>query len=331
MRAYQLPQATGIDALVRVDLPAPKPGPRQVLIKVAACSLNFRDLAIALGTYRMPAKSNLVPLSDGAGEVVEIGTGVTRVRVGDRVAGCFFQRWIGGPPPADTHSSALGGTIDEMLREYAVLEEDGVVKLPAHLSFEEGASLPCAAVTAWHALAEHARIVAGQTVLAQGTGGVSTFALQFAQLMGAQVIVTSSSDQKLARAKQLGAAQGVNYKVNPEWGKAVLDLSDGGVDHVVEVGGPGTLDLCSTSKSARHICRLHANVRGHEPGYCGDQAQADHRQGVFVRQCTGGVPLFAVSAAFRESRNQCRLMMQQHIRRDDGNLRDQILRLEARC
>jgi len=145
------------------------------------------------------------------------------------------------PPTADTHSSALGGSIDGMLREYAVLEEDGIVKLPAHLSFEEGATLPCAAVTAWHALAEHARIVAGQTVLVQGTGGVSIFALQFARLMGAQVIATSSSDQKLARAKQLGAAHGVNYKANSEWDKAVAELSDGGVDHVVEVGGPGTL------------------------------------------------------------------------------------------
>src|SRR6202023_1519270 len=205
MRAYQLPQGTGIDALVKVDLPTPKPGPRQVLIKVAACSRNFRDLAIALGAYRMPTKSNLIPLSDGPGEVVEIGAGVTRVKVGDRVASCFFQRWIGGPPEADTHLSALGGSIDGMLAEYAVLEEHGVVKLPPHLSFEEAATLPCAAVTAWHALAEHARIVAGQCVLAQGTGGVSIFALQFARLMGAQVIVTSSTDQKLARATQLGA------------------------------------------------------------------------------------------------------------------------------
>ncbi len=240
MRAYQL-QATGIDALVKVDLPAPKPGPRQVLVKVAACSLNFRDLAIALGSYRMPTKPNLIPLSDGAGEVADVGAGVTRVKVGDRVAGCFFQRWIGGPPAADTHASALGGGIDGMLRDYAVLEEDGVVKLPAHLSFEEGATLPCAAVTAWHALVEHARIVAGQTVLVQGTGGVSIFALQFARLMGAQVIVTSSSDQKLARAKQLGAAHSVNYKAVPEWEKAVVELSGAGVDHVVEVGGPGTL------------------------------------------------------------------------------------------
>jgi len=241
MRAYQLPQGTGIDALVKAELPALKPGPRQVLVKVAACSLNYRDLAIALGSYRMPTKPNLVPLSDGAGEVVEIGAGVARVKVGERIAGCFFQRWIGGPPSADTHFSSLGGAIDGMLREYAVLEEDGVVKLPAHLSFEEAATLPCAAVTAWHALVEHARVVAGQTVLVQGTGGVSIFALQFARLMGARVIVTSSSEAKLARAKQLGATHGVNYKSNPEWEKVVVELSDGGVDHVVEVGGPGTL------------------------------------------------------------------------------------------
>jgi NADPH:quinone reductase-like Zn-dependent oxidoreductase len=241
MRAYQLPQGTGVDALVKVDLPRPKPSTRQVLIRVVACSLNFRDLAIALGTYRMPTKANVVPLSDGAGEVVEIGLGVSRVKLGDRVAGCFFQRWIGGPPSTDTHSSALGGGIDGMLREYAVVEEDGIVKLPAHLSFEEGATLPCAAVTAWHALVEHARIVAGQSVLVQGTGGVSIFALQFARLMGAQVIVTSSSDEKLARASELGATHGINYKATPEWDKAVVELSEGGVDHVVEVGGPGTL------------------------------------------------------------------------------------------
>src|SRR5262245_42749715 len=241
MRAYQLPQGTGIDALVKVELPNPKPGPRQVLVKVAACSLNYRDLAIAVGSYRMPVKPNLIPLSDGAGEVVEVGPGVTRVKAGDRVAGCFFQRWIAGPMAADTHMSALGGSIDGMLAEHAVLEEHGVVKLPAHLSLEEGATLPCAAVTAWHALAEHARIVAGQSVLAQGTGGVSIFALQLARLMGAQVFVTSSSETKLARAKALGAAHGINYKSTPEWDKAVVELTGGGVDHVVEVGGPGTL------------------------------------------------------------------------------------------
>jgi NADPH:quinone reductase-like Zn-dependent oxidoreductase len=240
MRDYRL-QAAGIDGLAEVELPMPKPGPRQVLVKVAACSLNFRDLAIALGTYRMPTKPDLVPLSDGAGEVIEIGPGVTRVKAGDRVAGCFFQRWFGGPPAADTHVSALGGGLDGMLAQYVVLEQDGVVALPAHLTFEEAATLPCAAVTAWHALAEHARIVAGETVLVQGTGGVSIFALQLARLMGARVIVTSSSDEKLARAKALGAAHGVNYKATPEWDKAVVELTGGGVDHVVEVGGPGTL------------------------------------------------------------------------------------------
>jgi NADPH:quinone reductase-like Zn-dependent oxidoreductase len=240
MRAYQLPKGTGIDAVLKVDLPRPKPGPRQVLVRVRACSLNYRDLAIALGTYRMPTKPDLVPLSDGAGDVIEVGEGVTKVGIGDRVAGCFFQRWIGGPPASDTHTSALGGGIDGMLREYAALDEDGVVRLPSHLSFEEGATLPCAAVTAWHALAGHARVVAGESVLVQGTGGVSIFALQLARLMGAQVIVTSSSDEKLGRAKELGAAHGINYRANPEWDKTVVALTDG-VDHVVEVGGPGTL------------------------------------------------------------------------------------------
>jgi NADPH:quinone reductase-like Zn-dependent oxidoreductase len=242
MRAFQLPQATGIEALTKVDLPQPKPAHRQVLVKVFACSLNFRDLAIVLGRYRMPTKPNVVPLSDGAGEVVEIGPGVTRVKVGDRVAGNFFQRWPGGHASADTQASALGGSIDGMLREYAVLEEDGVVKLPAHLSYQEGACLPCAGVTAWNALVEHGRLIAGQTVLVQGTGGVSMLALQFCKIFGADVIATSSSDAKLERAKKLGAAHGVNYKTTPDWDKAAVELTGGvGVDQVVEVGGAGTI------------------------------------------------------------------------------------------
>jgi NADPH:quinone reductase-like Zn-dependent oxidoreductase len=242
MRAFQLPQAAGIEALTKVDLPQPKPAHRQVLVKVLACSLNFRDLAIVLGRYRMPTKANVVPLSDGAGEVVEVGPGVTRVKVGDRVAGNFFQRWPGGHASADTQASALGGSIDGMLREYAVLEEDGVVKLPAHLSYQEGACLPCAGVTAWNALVEHGRLIAGQTVLVQGTGGVSMLALQFCKLFGADVIATSSSDAKLERAKKLGAAHGVNYKTTPDWDKAAVELTGGvGVDQVVEVGGAGTI------------------------------------------------------------------------------------------
>jgi NADPH:quinone reductase-like Zn-dependent oxidoreductase len=243
MRAYQLPKGgAGIDALVKVERPDPKPAYRQVLVKVKACSLNFRDLGIVRGTYRMPVSENVIPLSDGAGEVIEIGPGVTRVKIGDRVAGCFFQRWTGGEAPADVHASALGGGIDGMLAEYAVLEEDGIVKIPGHLSLEESATLPCAGVTVWNAMMEHARLIAGQTVLLQGTGGVSIFGLQLARTMGIQVIITSSSDDKLARAKALGANHGINYKTTPDWEKAALGFTCGrGVDHVVEVGGAATL------------------------------------------------------------------------------------------
>ncbi len=243
MRAYQLPKGgAGIEALKRVDLPEPKPLYRQVLVKVAACSLNFRDLGIVRGTYRMPVRDNIVPLSDGAGEVVDVGAGVARVKAGDKVAGCFFQRWPGGEPSPQVQASALGGSIDGMLAECAVLEEDGVVKIPPHLSLEEGATLPCAAVTAWHAMMRHAHLIAGQTVLLQGTGGVSIFGLQFAHAMGIAAIITSSSDDKLARAKTLGAACGINYKSTPEWDKAAVEFTGGrGADHVVEVGGAGTL------------------------------------------------------------------------------------------
>jgi len=243
MRAYQLPKGgAGIDALVKVERPDPKPAYRQVVVKVKACSLNFRDLGILRGTYRMPVRENLIPLSDGAGEVIEVGPGVTRVKVGDRIAGCFFQRWVGGEAPPDVHASALGGGTDGMLAEYAVLEEDGVVKIPAHLSLEEGATLPCAGVTVWNAMMEHAKLVAGQTVLLQGTGGVSIFGLQLARMMGIQAIITSSSDDKLARAKALGANHGINYKTTPDWEKAAVGFTGGrGVDHVVEVGGAATL------------------------------------------------------------------------------------------
>jgi len=244
MRAYQIPKGgAGIESLVQVDRPdPPKPGHRQVLVKVRACSLNFRDLGIVRGSYRMPVRDNVIPLSDGAGEVVEVGAGVTSVKAGDRVAGNFFQRWPGGDPAPDTHASALGGGIDGMLAEYAMLEESGVVKIPPHLSLEEGATLPCAAVTVWHAMMEHAQLKAGNTVLLQGTGGVSIFGLQFAHAMGIAAIVTSSSDEKLKRAKALGASHGINYKTNPDWDKAAMEFTGGrGVDHVVEVGGAATL------------------------------------------------------------------------------------------
>jgi NADPH:quinone reductase-like Zn-dependent oxidoreductase len=243
MRAYQFSKRTSFDDMAIVELPKPKPGRRQVLVKVAACSLNFRDLAIAVGTYRMPVLDKLIPLSDGAGEVVEVGADVTRVKVGDRVAGCFFQGWVAGPISAERVTRALGGSAQGMLAEYVVLEDVGVVRLPDHLSLEDGSTLPCAAVTAWQALAVHGPLKPGETVLVQGTGGVSIFALQFALMMGGQVIATSSSDEKLARARSLGAIHGINYKARPDWDKAVLEFTNGrGVDHVVEVGGAGTLE-----------------------------------------------------------------------------------------
>ncbi len=243
MRAYQLPKGgAGIEALRQVERPDPKPAHRQVLVKVKACALNFRDLGIVRGSYRVPVRDNFIPLSDGAGEVIEVGPGVTRFKAGDRVASNFFQRWQGGEPTADVHLSALGGGIDGMLADYAVLEEDGAVKIPPHLSLEEGATLPCAAVTVWHAIVEHAKLKAGDTILLQGTGGVSIFGLQFARMMGIRAIVTSSSDDKLKRAKTLGAAFGINYKTTPDWEKAAMEFTGGtGVDHVVEVGGAATL------------------------------------------------------------------------------------------
>ena len=240
MRAYQL-NAKGIDGLKQVELPQPSPGPRQVLVKVAACSLNYRDLAIVSGNYPMPVKENVIPLSDGAGEVVEVGPGVSHFKPGDKVAGNFWQRWYGGQPAPENVHHALGGSADGLLADYVVLDELGTVKLPAHLSLLEGATLPCAALTAWHAVVEYGATMPGSTVLVQGTGGVSIFALQFARAIGAEVIATSSSDEKLRRAKQMGAAHGINYRATPEWDKAVVQLTHGGVDLVVEVGGAGTL------------------------------------------------------------------------------------------
>jgi NADPH:quinone reductase-like Zn-dependent oxidoreductase len=243
MRAYQLPKRTGIDDLTQVELPMPKPGPRQVLVKIAACSLNYHDLAVVLGTYRGAVRENVIPLSDGAGEVVDTGADVSRIRRGDRVAANFFPYWTGGPITAEHVRVELSGLVDGVLAEYAVFDEDSLVALPDHLSFEEGATLPCAALTAWHGVVVHGQITPGQVVLTQGTGGVSVFALQFASLMGAQTIVISSSDEKLARAKALGATHTINHKTEPEWHKVALEITGGrGVDHVIEIGGAHTLE-----------------------------------------------------------------------------------------
>ena len=243
MKAYVIPKPGSIDALTLVDRPEPRPGPRQVLVRVRATSLNYRDLITVEGAYaRAAPKANLIPLSDGAGEVVAVGPGVTRVKTGDRVAGCFMQRWFGGAVHDAAFASAMGGAIDGMLAELAVLEEEGVVKLPAHLSYEEGATLPCAAVTAWNALVEIGHLKAGDTVQLQGTGGVSIFALQFARMFGARAIATSSSAAKAERLKKMGAEAVIDYRATPEWDQESLKLTGGrGVDVTVEVGGAGTL------------------------------------------------------------------------------------------
>ena len=243
MKVFRIPAATGIESLTLNDEIAPEPGFSQVRVRVRATSLNYRDLMVVRGAYgRGGGPANLIPLSDGAGEVDAVGPGVTRWSPGDRVAGIFMQRWLDGGITPEGAASALGGALDGMLAEAVVLDEDGLVRIPDHLSFEEAATLPCAAVTAWHALVDHARISAGETVLVQGTGGVSIFALQFALMMGARVIVTSSSDDKLARAKALGADTLINYRTTPDWQDAVLAATGGrGVDLVVEVGGAGTL------------------------------------------------------------------------------------------
>jgi len=238
MKAYIIQN----QALTLSERPQPDPGPGQVLIQVKATALNYRDLIVLRGDYG-GQKDGVIPMSDGAGEVVAVGDGVTRVAVGDRVAGTFFQNWIDGPIRRDVMASDLGGGIDGMLAEYVVLDQKGVVQLPPHLSYAEGATLPCAAVTAWHGLMEKGQLQAGQTVLVLGTGGVSVFAMQFAKQRGARVIATSSSDAKLARMRELGADETINYNTTPDWEKQVYALTNKqGVDHVVEVGGPGTLE-----------------------------------------------------------------------------------------
>ena len=245
MKAYQTQSYDGLNGLTQTELPEPPaPGPGQIVVRVRAVSLNFRDLMILTGRYggELPPPG-LIPLSDGAGEVTAVGDGVSRVKPGDRVAGIFFQDWLDGRIEAAYHKSALGGAINGMFAEHVTLSEHGVVPLPEYLSFEEGASLPCAAVTAWNGLVEQGQVMAGETVLLLGTGGVSMFALQIAKMFGARAIITSSSDEKLARARALGADETVNYKTHPDWEKVVWELTGKrGADQIVEVGGPGTLE-----------------------------------------------------------------------------------------
>jgi NADPH:quinone reductase-like Zn-dependent oxidoreductase len=242
MKVYEVVKgSSSLDGLRRAERPEPQPGWHEVLMRVRATSINYRDRMVLIGKYFSAVERDTIPLSDGAGEVVSVGPGVTRFKAGDRVAGTFFQVWTDGPR-RDWYP-ALGVPLDGMLAEYVVLREDGVVAIPPGLSFEEAATLPCAGVTAWSALMVLGKpIQAGDTVLCLGTGGVSTHAMQFATAAGARAIVTSSSDEKLARVRKLGAWEGINYTTHPDWHKEVSRLTGGrGVDCVIEVGGIGTL------------------------------------------------------------------------------------------
>ena len=237
-------KAAGIDNLAIVDLAVPEPGPGQVLVRMTAASLNYRDLLTVEGGYGSRQKTaDLVILSDGAGEVAGVGAAVRRFRPGDRVVANFFQDWIDGRPSEAAFASALGGSIDGVLAEYRLFPEHGLVATPEHLSDVEAAALPCAGLTAWSALVGQGRVAPGELVLTLGTGGVSLFALMFAKLAGAEVVVTSSSAEKLERALDLGADHAINYREVADWGRRARAIAGGlGVDHVVELGGAGTLD-----------------------------------------------------------------------------------------
>jgi NADPH:quinone reductase-like Zn-dependent oxidoreductase len=243
MKVVELRDGFGLENLHVTERPDPSPGPGQVLLRMKAWSLNYRDLLVAKGMYNPKLKLPFVPLSDGVGEVIGVGAGVTRVKLGQRVAGCFMPAWIAGELTDTGARSGLGGGPEGVLAEQVVLPAEGVVTVPDHLSDEEAATLPCAAVTAWNALFAAGSLRPGQSVLVMGTGGVSLFAWQFASMAGARVILTSSSDEKLARIGKMGGAGGlINYKTTLAWEDRARELTGGvGVDHVVEVGGAGTL------------------------------------------------------------------------------------------
>jgi NADPH:quinone reductase-like Zn-dependent oxidoreductase len=250
--------AFGLDNVANLalePLPLPALGATSVHVRLRAASLNYRDLMVALGQYNPKMQLPRILGSDAAGEVIAVGPDVTLFKPGDRVCTLFFQDWLDGDIQPLTGKSALGGAIDGVFATERLLPESGLIHAPANLSFEEAATLPCAALTAWNALVEQGHLRAGHTVLVQGTGGVSLFALEIARMHGATVILTSSSDEKLERGRRLGANHAINYKSTPDWDKAVKDLTNNiGVDHVVEVGGQGTITKSlSAVRPAGHV------------------------------------------------------------------------------
>jgi NADPH:quinone reductase-like Zn-dependent oxidoreductase len=283
MKALVIHTGFGLENLALVERPDPAPGPGQVLVRIRAAALNYRDLLIARGHYNPKLQFPRVLGSDSAGEIVAVGPGVTRFAVGDRVANCFMPHWLDGAITEAAAKSTLGSDRDGVLSEFAVFEEGGVLRVRDHLGFEEAATLPCAAVTAWNALTT-ADTGPGTTVLLQGTGGVSIFALQLAKALGARALITSSSDEKLARATKLGADAGTNYKTNPDWDKWARQQSGGsGVDVVVEVGGAGTLDRSLKAvKTGGHVALIGVLAGGGSFNPVLVLMKAVRLQGVFV-------------------------------------------------
>ncbi len=243
MKAYQIRDEWSLEHIELVEIPKPSPGPREVLVEMKASSLNYRDMVVANRGYGSKTGNlPLIPVSDGVGIVRELGDGVSRVAIGDRICPLFMQGWISGPPNRERLSTTLGGPIDGVMAEFRCFPQDSVSKVPEELTDLEASTLPCAALTAWSALIEEGKLQPGESVLIQGTGGVSLFALQFAKICGARCILISGSNEKMKRAQELGADEVLNYQDLPEWGKQVRDFSGGeGVDHIVEVGGPETL------------------------------------------------------------------------------------------
>ncbi len=284
MKAYFV-EEFGFDKLRLEEVETPSPGPREVLIKLHAASLNFRDLMVVRGTYNPRMRVPAIPLSDGAGEVSAVGELVTKWKAGDRVMPIFAQGWFDGPSSEEKRRTSLGSGSQwqGVAREYATFREQGLVRVPEHLSFAEAATLPCAALTAWNALHTSGNVRSGESVLTLGTGGVSIFAVQFAKAAGARVIATSSSDEKIERLKQLGADDTINYREVPDWGKKVAELTGGGVDHVVEVGGAGTLgQSIAATRIAGHVALIGAltGAAGFDP--ISVFMKAIRLQGIFV-------------------------------------------------
>ena len=264
MKAYEF-DTFGIENLRIVESATPEPGDDEVLVRMRAASLNYRDLMVIRGQYNPRMKLPAVPLSDGAGEVVAVGNNVASWKVGDRVMPNVAQKWVDGMPDASAARSALGGDArsNGVLREFAAFDARSLVAIPEYLSFIEAATLPCAGLTAWNALVESGNLRAGETVLVLGTGGVSIFAVQIAKHFGARVIATSSSDAKIEKLNALGADETINYRSTPDWEKAVVDLTDGvGVDHVIEVGGAGTIEKSLASVRVGGTVSLIGSLSG---------------------------------------------------------------------